>query len=141
MAPCRRRRHRRLEMAAEDQLSDPGRRDADRRRPGVLWRRRRKLLCGRCRQRPEAVGSKDRRRDRRRRHHLYGERRAESRGGDRLHISALAGSDRDREGRDPRRRGWRHALMKEDWKRTFAFETKIPEEERTYRCQTQTTLL
>ena len=80
-----------VEVEAEVQLPDPGRRDADRRRPRVLWRRRRQLLCARRRHRPEAVGSEDRRRDRRRRDHLYSQRRAESRGDDRLHFPRFSG--------------------------------------------------
>ena len=93
MASRRRRRHRGVEVEAEVQLPDPGRYDADRRRPRVLWRHGRQFLCARRRHRPEAVGSGDRRRDRRRRDHLYGERRAESRGGDRLHDARLADED------------------------------------------------
>jgi len=105
MAARGRRRHRCLEMAAKDQLSDRGRRDADRGRPRVLRRCRRQLLCGRRRQWPEAVGSEDRRRDRRRRDHLYRKRRAESRGDDRPDIPRLAGRNQALRGRDPRPRG------------------------------------
>ena len=91
MASRRRRRLGGVEMEAEVQLPDPRRRDADRRGPRVLWRRGRQLLCARRRHRPEAVGSEDRRRDRRRSDHLYSQRRAESRGDDRLHFPRLSG--------------------------------------------------
>ena len=91
MASRRRRRLGGVEVEAEVQLPDPGRCDADRRRPRVVWRRERQLLCARRRHRPEAVGSEDRRRDRRRSDHLYSQRRAESRGDDRLHFPRFSG--------------------------------------------------
>ena len=49
---------RRLDMAAEVELPDPGRCDADRGRPCVFRRRRRKLLRARRRQWPTATGQK-----------------------------------------------------------------------------------
>ena len=45
MASRRRRRHGGVEVEAEVQLPDHGRRDADRRRPRVLWRHGRQFLC------------------------------------------------------------------------------------------------
>ncbi len=79
----RRRRHRRLEMAPEVQLPDRQRHDADGRRRRVLRRYGRQLLCARFRHRREALGSASRRRDRRRRDHLYRGRCAKSRRGGR----------------------------------------------------------
>ena len=95
MAPRRRRRHRRLEVAREVQLPDRRRHDSDGRRRRVLRRYRRQLLCARFRQRPETVGSGSRRRDRRRRDHLYRERRAKGRRRGRLYDDRLANEDRD----------------------------------------------
>jgi hypothetical protein len=96
---------RRVEVEAEVQLPDHRRRDANRRGPRVLWRRERQLLCARRRHRSEAVGSEDRRRDRRRGDHLYSERRAESRSGDRLRFPRLSGSNPESADRYPRSRG------------------------------------
>jgi hypothetical protein len=76
-----------------------------------FWRRRRKLLCDRRHHRREAVGSEPRRCDRRRRYHLYGEWRAEGRGGARLYIPGLSLSNQVRKGLDPRRRGRRREPM------------------------------
>ena len=94
----RRRRHGRVEMAGEDQLSDPERHDADGRRRRVLRRHGRQFLCARRRQRPETVGPEDRRRDRRRRDHLSGRRQAEGRRRDRPDRSAVADRNHHRQG-------------------------------------------
>src|SRR5262249_1259659 len=99
VGPRRRRRHRRLEVAPEVQLSGPQRHDADGRRRRVLRRCWRQLLRARRRQRPEALGPGARRRDRRRRDHLYGERCAKSCCGGRLYAPGLANEDRDRKDR------------------------------------------
>src|SRR5262249_55565240 len=65
----------------------------------VLRRRWRQLLCARRRQRRKALGPGARRRDRRRRDHLYGERCAKSCCGGRLYAPGLANEDRDRKDR------------------------------------------
>ena len=66
----RRRRHRHMEMAGEDQLSDPERHDADGGRRRLLRRHGRQFLCARRRRPGETLGPENRRRGRRRRHHL-----------------------------------------------------------------------
>ena len=66
----RRRRHGRREVEAAVELSDRERRDADRRRVGVRGRCGREFLRSRRRDRREAVGSEDWRRDRRRGYRL-----------------------------------------------------------------------
>jgi len=53
----------------------------------------------------KAVGSEDRRRDRRRSDHLYSQRRAKSRGDDRLHFSRFSGSNPESADCYPRSRG------------------------------------
>src|SRR5262249_14169843 len=94
VGPRRRRRHRRLEVAPEVELPDPRRHDSDGRRRRVLRRRGRKLLCARCRQQRETLEPGSRRRHRRRRDHLHGERRAKGRSGGRLPAQRPADEER-----------------------------------------------
>src|SRR5579872_3619428 len=97
----RRRRHRRLEVEAEVQLPNLERHDSDGGRHRLRRRHGRQLLCSECCQRSAAVGSKDRRRDRRRCDHLHRERRPKSCGSDRLYIDPLANGSRHREDHNP----------------------------------------
>ena len=64
-------RQRRLEMAPEVKLPRRGWSDTDRGRGRLLRRYGRQLLRAECRHRPEALGSGSRRRDWRRRDHVY----------------------------------------------------------------------
>jgi alcohol dehydrogenase (cytochrome c) len=88
-------------MAAEVQLSHPKWHDAYRRRARVLRRHGRELLRTECLSRPTAMGSQDRRRDRRGRHDLHRERRSEGGGRSRLYVHPLADRGRDRESGRP----------------------------------------
>ena len=92
----------------EVQLPDHRRRDSDGRRRCVLRRYWRQLLCARFHQRAETLGSGFRRRDRRRRDHLYGERRPEGRRRGRLYHDCLANEGCESQGRGAGPRGRRH---------------------------------
>ena len=76
---CGRRRHGRLAMESQNELPHPKRHDAHGRRRCVLRRHGRQLLWARRNRRAQAVGPENRRRDRRRRYHLCGERDTKSR--------------------------------------------------------------
>src|SRR5215468_7094953 len=85
-------------MASKGELSHSKRHDADGGRHRFLWGHGRKFLRPRHRKRAQIVGPKSSRRDRRRRHYLFGQWDPKGRRRKRSHRNSVANRNHNRQG-------------------------------------------